>query len=225
MLMTKKKKITIIICASVVTSLALAVAIPFIVLASRSASIKSNYAYLKEDKTYQTSVEVKGIELVNQHISCGYATIEMMSSFYGKRVSEDELSAKNDGRITTSSSSGFYREVSESIPNKSFVRKSYLKNDALLKEIHASLENNNPVAIEWAAKYEGEWTLHFSLISGLDLLTDKVTVYNPYGFIESITVSEFISRSTFEAYQNIPLFLNFGFAYGAFEKNAIFYAK
>ena len=31
------------------------------------------------------------------------------------------------------------------------------------------LKNSNPVAIEWAAKYENEWTLHFSVVSGLDL--------------------------------------------------------
>ena len=100
---------------------------------------------------------------------------------------------------------------------------TYLKNDALLKEIHNSLDNSNPVVIEWAAQYENEWTLHFSVVSGLDLENDNVTVYNPYGYIENITIDEFIGRSSFEAYKNIPLFLNFGFAFGAFEKNTVFY--
>ena len=101
----------------------------------------------------------------------------------------------------------------------------YLKHDSLLKEIHDSIKSNNPVAIEWAAKYEGEWTLHFSVISGLDLSNDNITIYNPYGYIENITINDFISRSSFEAYNSIPLFLNFGFAYGAFHKNTIFYTK
>ena len=103
--------------------------------------------------------------------------------------------------------------------------KTYLKHDAMLKEIHQSLENNNPVAIEWAAKYEGEWTLHFSVVTGMDLSGDKITIYNPYGYIENINVDEFISRTSFSAYSNIPLFLNFGFAFGAFDKNAIFFAR
>ncbi|MBR5990583.1 MAG: hypothetical protein IK034_01945, partial [Bacilli bacterium] len=47
-------------------------------------------------------------------------------------------------------------------------------------------KENNPVAIEWAAKYEDEWTLHFSVVSGLDLSNDKVTIYNPYGYIENL---------------------------------------
>ena len=32
-------------------------------------------------------------------------------------------------------------------------------------------------------------------------------------------------RTTFKVYKNLPLFLNFGFAFGAFDKNALFYAK
>ena len=221
----KKKKLLIIILSSVLLSLVLAVAIPFIILGIRTNNIKSDYNYLKEDNKYSTEVEVEGVELVTQHISCGYATIEMMSSYYGNKVSEDDLSNKNGGAITTSSSNGFLNEVNSSIPNKTFVKNSYLKNDELLKTIHESLSKNNPVALEWAAKYENEWTLHFSLITGLDLSLDKVTVYNPYGYIENLSTDEFISRTTFEAYSNIPFFLNFGFAFGAFEKNTIFFAN
>ena len=100
-----------------------------------------------------------------------------------------------------------------------------MKNDVLLKEIHSSLSSGNPAALEWAAKDDNnEWTLHFSLVCGLDLSSDLVTVYNPYGYIENISVDIFISRTTFEAYTNMPLFLSFGFAFGAFEKNTIFFA-
>ena len=81
------------------------------------------------------------------------------------------------------------------------------------------------MAIEWAAKLEDEWTLHFSLITGVDYQNDNITIYNPYGYIENIKTKEFISRASFKAYNNMPLFLAFGFAFGAFEKNTIFYAK
>ena len=219
-----KKKIVIIVISSIVSLVLLALAIPFSIFGIRSAVIKSDYSYLKSDSKYQQKVEVVGVDLVTQHISCGYATIEMMSSFYGNRVSEDDLDHKNNGGVSTSSSRGFLAEVNDSIPSKNFVMHSYLKNDELLKEIHDSLTNQNPVAIEWAAKYEGEWTLHFSLVTGLDIASDNVKVYNPYGYIENITVDDFISRTTFDAYSNMPLFLNFGFAFGAFDKNTIFYA-
>ena len=222
--MTKKKKIVLISVGAVVASISLAVAIPFTVLGIKTASISNGYAYLKEDAKYSSKVEIDNIDLVTQHISCGYATIEMMSTYYGNTVTEDQLSEKNNGGISTQSSDGFLKEVNKSIPTQKFVKRNYLKNDKLLKEIHDSLENGNPVAIEWAAKYENEWTLHFSVVIGLDLASDKVTIYNPYGYVETIKVDEFIGRTTFETYDKMPLFLSFGFAFGAFEKNTLFYA-
>lgn len=218
----KKKKLFLIIGGSVIASLSLAVAIPFIVLGIKTSSLKANYTYLKEDANYQDKVEINGLELVTQHVSCGYATIEMISSFYGDRVSEDDLDSRN-GAISTSSSNGFLKEINRSIPSKDFVMNSYLRSDKLLKTIYESIKNNDPVAIEWAAKYEGSWTLHFSVVSALDIKNDSVTVYNPYGYIETINLNEFLDRTSFEAYKNIPLFLNFGFAYGAFHKNTVFY--
>ena len=223
--MKKKTKIIIITSiSSFVLALALATAIPFTVLAVKTNNLKSDYSYLKEDITYKEKVEVVGLELVKQHISCGYASIEMISSYYGNKVTEDDLDNRNDA-ISTSSTNGFLKEINKSITSKTFIKRTYLKHDVLLKEIHDSLKNNNPVAIEWAAKYENEWTLHFSVVSSLDLSSDNVTVYNPYGYIENVSINEFINRTTFKAYKNIPLFLNFGFAFGAFHKNSIFYAK
>lgn len=222
--MKKKSKIIIISVSSVVLALALAVVIPFTALDIKTNNMSTGYAYLKDDATYKEKVEVTGLELVTQHVSCGYASVEMLSKYYGNPVTEDDLDARN-GAISTSSTDGFMKEINKSIPSKTFVKRTYLKYDQLLKETHTSIKNNNPVAIEWAAKYEGEWTLHFSVVSGLDLTNDNVTVYNPYGYIENITIKEFIDRTTFKAYKNMPLFLNFGFAFGAFHKNAIFFAK
>ena len=221
--MTKKKKIILGISIGVSAALVLAVLIPFMILGIRTASIKKGYAYLKDDPVYSEKKEVTGIELVKQEISCGYATIEMMSAFYGNKVSEKELSDKNKGAVTTQTSDGFLNELKKTIPEQKFVKHSYLNNDILLKEIVIALSDNRPVALEWAAKFENEWTLHFSLVSAIDIKNDNVTIYNPYGYIENITISEFVSRTSFEAYKNIPLFLNFGFAFGAFEKNTIFY--
>ena len=222
--MKKKAKVIIGITCGLVGALVLAVTIPFTILGIRTANLEKDYSYLKTDTNYANKVEVEGLELVTQHVSCGYASIEMISSYYCKKVTEDELDARN-GAVSTASSKGFQDEISKCIPDKEFKMSSYLKHDVLLKEIHDSLKAGNPVALEWAAKYENEWTLHFSVIQGLDLGNHNVTVYNPYGYIENIHIDEFINRASFKAYDNIPLFLNFGFAFGAFDKNTIFYAK
>ena len=220
----KKKKLIIIICASLVGALTLGVGVPFMVLGIRTASLKNDYEYLITDPNYYERVSTS-ISLKKQDISCGYATIEMMSEYYGDKVEEIELAKRNHGNITTSSSNGFLKEINKTITSKTFIKRSYLKNDELLKEIYASLKNENPVAIEWAAQYEGEWTLHFSVVTAIDFPCDDITIYNPYGYTEDLSLKEFIDRTSFKAYKNMPLFLGFGFAYGEFEKNAIFYAK
>ena len=220
----KKKKLIIIISSILVGALTLGVGVPFIILGIRTASMDAEYSYLIEDPNYYEKASV-GFGLKKQDISCGYATIEMLSEYYGDKVTEIELGKRNNGAITTQSSNGFLKEVNKTITTQTFIKKSYLKNDELLKEIYQSLKNNNPVAIEWAAKYEDEWTLHFSVVTAIDFPCDDVTIYNPYGYTEDLTLKEFIDRTSFKAYEHMPLFLGFGFAYGAFEKNTIFYAK
>ena len=224
--MKKKPKIIVICITSFLFVLVLALVIPFTILGVKTSKMNKDYSYLKTDNEYSQKVEITNLNLVTQHISCGYATIEMLSNFYGNKVTEDDLDSKNNGAVSTSSTDGFLKEINASIPSKEFVKKTYLTNDDYLKEIHDSLAKNNPVAIEWAALFEEkEWTLHFSIVSGLDLANNQVTIYNPYGYIESISADEFIGRTSFKAYKNLPLFLNFGFAFGAFHKNTLFYAK
>ena len=222
--MKKKTKATIIVVSALVGALALTASIPLIVDAVKTNSLEADYSYLRNDANYKEKVEVTGLELVTQHVSCGYASIEMISGFYGNKVTEDDLDARNSA-VSTQTSQGFLDEINKSIPSHNFVKRSYLKNDVLLKEVHDAIKDNKPVALEWAAKYENEWTLHFSVVTSIDLGNDKVTIYNPYGYIENIEVTEFVDRTTFKAYKGMPLFYNYAFAFGLFDKNTIFYAK
>ena len=222
--MKKKTKVTLIVVSALVGALVLTASIPLIVDAVKTNNLKADYSYLRNDANYKDKVEVTGLELVTQHVSCGYASIEMISDFYGDKVTEDDLDARNSA-VSTQTSKGFLDEINKSIPSHSFVKRSYLKHDVLLKEVHDAIKDNKPVALEWAAKYENEWTLHFSVVSAIDLANDKVTIYNPYGYIENIEVKEFVDRTSFKAYNNMPLFYNYAFAFGLFDKNTIFYAR
>ena len=223
--MKKKAKVTIIVVSALVGALVLTASIPLIIDAVKTNNLNADYSYLRNDAKYKDKVEVTGLELVTQHVSCGYATIEMISSFYGNKVTEDDLDARNS-TVSTQTSQGFLDEINKSIPEHKFAKHSYLKHDALLKEVHDAIKDNKPVALEWAALYENkEWTLHFSVVTSIDLGNNKVTIYNPYGYIENIEVEEFVDRTTFKAYKGMPLFYNYAFAFGLFDKNTIFYAK
>ena len=223
--MKKKAKVTIIVVSALVSALVLTASIPLIIDAAKTNNLNADYSYLRNDAKYKDKVEVTALELVSQHVSCGYATIEMISSFYGNKVTEDDLDARNSA-VSTQTSQGFLDEINKSIPEHKFAKHSYLKHDALLKEVHDAIKDNKPVALEWAALYENkEWTLHFSVVTAIDLANDNVTIYNPYGYIENIAVKEFVDRTSFKAYKGMPLFYNYAFAFGMFDKNTIFYAK
>ena len=132
--MTKKKTILLITSISIASALTLAAAIPFTIYGIRSASINNSYAYLLEDnKITNKTIDVP---LVKQDISCGYAIIEMLSSYYGNTVTEKDLYDKNNGSISTATTSGFVEEINRTINNANYVSKEYLKNDSLLLTIN-----------------------------------------------------------------------------------------
>ena len=112
--------------------------------------------------------------------------------------------------------------MNKQFPNYKTTMYKYLKSTELIDKVYDSLSNGIPVPFEWAAKYKDEWTLHYSLIIGIDISNDKITIANPYGYIEEVTIKEFINRTSFGSYENMPIFLKLGFGLGIFEKNTIF---
>lgn len=219
--MSKKKKIILIVSLSFIASILLAVLIPFTVLGIRSSVIDNSYNYLiKENKINSKKIDVP---LVKQDISCGYAIIEMLSTYYGSPIKEKELYEQNNEAITTATTDGFVKEINKRIDATNYVSKEYLKNDELLLTINKSLSIDKPVAIEWAAKFNDEWTLHWSVVTGMD--QEYIYINNPYGYKEEISYDEFISRTTFKAFKNMHLGYQFGFAFGLFSKNTIIVPK
>lgn len=215
-----KKKIIKRIIIGIAISLFLALLIPFSILGIRSKKINNDYSYLlKQDRISEVTLDIK---LVKQEISCGYAIIEMLTDYYGNCIKEEELYNNNHKKITTATTKGFEKEINKHV-DKKIITKQYVKNDKLLLLINESLKNNNPVAVEFAAKLENTWTLHWAIIKGMD--KEYIYINNPYGYEEKITYDEFIKRTTFKAFKNMPLGYHFGFAFGLFSKNTIIIAK
>ena len=148
----------------------------------------------------------------------------MFSSWSGSDTTESSL-YNEYGKVVTSTGQSFCDEMNKQFPQYSTSIHKYLKNTELIDLMYDSLSSGVPVPIEWAALYENEWTLHYSLVIGADIPANKITVSNPYGYYEELTIEEFLSRTTYEAYDNMPLFLKLGFAFNIFEKNTIFIAN
>ncbi len=188
----------------------------------RALRMNNDYSSIYKNEKYQKPVFVQGITAFPQKYSCGYAVIQMMAQWNNNMVLTEEALLAEHGKIVTSTGRAFAAEMNRKLPQYKTQQYKYLKNTELLDKVYESLAAGVPVPFEWAAKKDDEWTLHYSIITGLDLAADKIIIANPYGFVEEISIEEFLSRSSFDSYEKMPPFIKLGFAYGIFEKNAVF---
>ena len=214
----------IIAIAVILLLLAAVITISLVVLQTKTNEINNDFSGILTDEKYIEPVYVNGINVIKQEVSCGYAVIEMFSSWSGNDITETNL-YNEYGKVVTSTGQSFCDEMNKQFPQYNTSIHKNLKNTELIDLMYDSLSSGVPVPIEWAALYENEWTLHYSLVIGADIPANKITVANPYGYYEELTVEEFLSRTTYEAYDNMPLFLKLGFAFNIFEKNTIFIAN
>lgn len=219
--MKKSIKITIITIVSLLTAIALVFAIAFSVLAIRTNNLKDDYSFIYNDETYAKAIIIDGIVPITQDVSCGYAVIEMFSLWNGGNITEESL-YKQYGKVVTSTGKSFCNEFNKQFPEYETHMFKYQKYSELITKIYESLSRGIPVPFEWASFYGKEWTLHYSLVIGMDIPNDTVTVANPYGYTEKLSFKDFLDRTSFEAFEGMPLFFQLGFAFGVFEKNTIF---
>ena len=220
----KKSKILIIFAAVILGSLLVAIVVPLAILKIRTYAISDDCSAIYRDDKYSKAVCVSEVEVIKQEVSCGYAVLEMFGNYCGHDVTEEKLMSEY-GKIVTSTGKSFCAEMNKQFPEYKTDMHKYMKNTELIDAVYESLDNGIPVPFEWAALYGDEWTLHYSLIYGMDIPNDKVYIANPYGYNEEISLDEFLNRTSYEAYENMPWFIKMGFAYGIFEKNTIFIVK
>ena len=218
----KKLKLILIILGSIIALLAATILIALAIDNTKAAGLIDDYSSILADPKYQTAVSVENAKFIKQDVSCGYAVIEMFGRWAGNDQLTEALLYDQYGKVVTSTGASFEKEMNTQFPAYKTTMYRNLRATELIDKIYDSLKAGIPVPFEWAAKLENEWTLHYSLVTGLDAANNRVTIQNPYGYEETIGVNEFIDRTSFHAYENMPLFLQLGFAFGMFERNTIF---
>ncbi len=225
LIMNKFLKRSLLILGVILAVLATVIAVAFIKINIKTANILDDISEIYSNEKYQKPLLIENLDPIKQDISCGYAVIEMFAKWAGKSDITEESLYDSYGSVVTSTGDSFEKEMNKQFPEYNTIMYKYLKNTELVDKVYESLEKGIPVPFEWAAKIEDEWTLHYSLIIGMNIQNDSITILNPYGYKEEISIKEFLDRTSFEAYENMPLFLKFGFAFGIFEKNTIFIAS
>ena len=222
-----KKLLLIITC--ILLAMLLVIAGAFIRQTYISSAINNDYTMVLNNPVYQEPVSVNGVHFITQKISCGYAIIEMLSKWQNKEITEQFLFENNENTISTAMGTGFLNEIGKQFPEWTIRRHTKLTNSELLCAMHESLSDGMPVIIEFAALHDAngveEWTLHFAVVTAMDLHNDNVIVQNPYGYEESYTARNFLRATRYDSYENMELPFSFGFAFGLFHKNTIYTIK
>lgn len=145
----------------------------------------------------------------------------MFSNWAGESITEESLYDEY-GKVVTSTGKSFAKEMNKQFPQFKTTMYSYLSNTEMIDKIYDTLKDGKPVPFEWTAKYNDMWTLHYSLITGIDIRKNTITILNSYGYEENLSLKEFLDRTSFEAYEDMPIYFRLAFAFGVFEKNTIF---
>jgi hypothetical protein len=192
-----------------------------VIMNQKTKTLKTDISYLYTSPEYAQPVSVENVPVITQQISCGYAVIEMFSTWNGNGITEASL-FNQYGKVVTSTGKSFCDEMNKQFPQYETKLYSYLHDHELIEKAYASLSKGMPVPFAWAAKLDDVWTLHYSIIVGMDIPNDRITVVNPYGYTEELTLNDFLDRTSYRAFKDIPIFYTLGFAFGFFEKNTIF---
>jgi len=220
--MKKGLKITLIIIGIILLILINICVGAILINKNNTKKMLDDYSSIYTNDKYTDVVSVDNVNYIKQDVSCGYAVIEMFAKWRGNEEITEKYLYDTYGKVVTSTGKSFEEEMNKQFPEFKTTMYKNLNSTELIDKVYDSLSKGVPIPIEWAAKYEDKWTLHYSLVSGMDIPNDKVTIMNPYGYEENISIKEFIDRTSYEAYEHMPLLYKLGFAFNIFEKNTIF---
>ena len=220
--MKKGLKITLIILGVLLLILINVCVGAILINNDKTKRMLDDYSSIYTNDKYQEVVSVDNLNYIKQDVSCGYAVIEMFAKWRGNEEITEKYLYDKYGKVVTSTGKSFEEEMNKQFPEFKTTMYKNLKSSELIDKVYDSLLKGVPVPFEWAAKYEDKWTLHYSIITAMDIPNDKVTIMNPYGYEENISIKEFIDRTSFEAYDHMPIIFKLGFAFNIFEKNTIF---
>ena len=145
------------------------------------------------------AIELDGITIKAQPDSttCGITTVAVISNYYNDTDFEaNDLVAKHGSKGT----SDMAELLGKELPGKTIASKSNVTNEEMIRDIHASLKNNNPVAIYFGAPNpfnEPYYDSHGSVVCGIDLENESITIGNSYGYREEISLVDFLNRMSY----------------------------
>lgn len=185
-----------------------------------TASLFDAYQDSIDDGNFSGKTSCAGVAAVKSEVSYGYAAVEIFASYMGEPVTEESLLKEyGDGETP---SYKFAKIMNEQLVSYSTTPRKNMKNSEALTLIYKQINKGIPVPVELATRFEGKWTKSFAIIYALDAENDEIMLANVFGEKETIYLSDFFSRTSFRAYQNMPVSYSLGFAFGIYSRNTFY---
>ena len=144
-------------------------------------------------------IELDGISVKKQPdaTTCGITTVTVMSNYYSNTDNEvGDLLEKYGSKGNTDTAELLQKEM----PGREVIFKSNVTDDAMIRDIHASLNRGNPVVVYFGAPNpfnEPYYDSHGSVVYGINLDGKTITIANSYGYSEEITLIDFMNRMSY----------------------------
>jgi len=161
---------------------------------------------------------LSGFELYKQEtpMSCGAASARMVLSYLGMEVTEEELRGKMKlnkriGILPFMLKKGLNNILREKGSELTAVEKS--GEELPLQIIKESLRDDRPVIASFLAENHfrpGTLVGHYSVIIGLDEDNNEIMLANPFGWEETMSVSEFKEKAAYDAGRKTPFAVKAG---------------
>jgi len=200
-------------------------------------SCVSDIVYTNADELSDVieTLQPKVIELDNISIktqpnayTCGMTTVTVVSNYFNNADYEVNDLIKKYNASNGSNDNDMKKWLQGELPGRIIVHESNGTNENMIKNIHSSLDNNNPVVIFFGAPNpynEPYYDFHASLIYGINLDNETMTIANSYGYREEISLADFLNRMQYTEINKYPSVQQFQIKRNRQDRNAYFLIK
>jgi len=182
-------------------------------------------------KTLQPrNIELSGISIKTQPnaYTCGITTVTVVSNYFnGTDFEVNDLIKKYDAS-NGSAVSDMKKWLTGELPENIIVHKANETNEEMIKNIHASLNDNNPVVIFFGSPNPYDkpyYDFHGSVVYGIDLDNQTITIANSYGYREETSFVDFLNRMSYTEIDNYPTVQQFQIKRNRQDRNTYFLIK
>jgi len=172
-------------------------------------------------------IEISNVSIKKQPdaYTCGITSVAVMSNYFnGTNYEVNDLITKYKAS-NGSTIDDMKKWLAGELPGKNIVYKSNGSNEDMIRNIHTSLYNNNPVVILFGSPNpynKPYYDFHGSVVYGINLDSQTITIANSYGYREETSLVDFLNRTLYTQLDKYPSVQQFQIRRNRMDRNAYF---